>query len=295
VGARLPAEAIIQHVWDALDLSAAIDHNSAAVARGNQKVFAEIGREFARFGAACLDDTSFEVARIEQFCAGLRPGDPPDGQQLLRQAFGRYYQALFEAEPKARGELMLLANLEIGLHEQTRLQPDIVDALEAPLIPPHEFARRFIAAVFPDRMWIMYGLLLLRRLLGRPLLLELAIERLIAVVRREVRSLITEQLMVLCFPHDLRLRLGQDLTAQFPPALQHIASADLVRLLKQIDPTPDSVRESGAMDWGDLPDRMHFIADLFRCFAAAPDLLEAPFTPDQVRAMKAGRLPEEPL
>jgi hypothetical protein len=31
---------------------------------------------------------------------------------------------------------MLLANLEIGLHEQTRLQPEIAAALDAPLLDP---------------------------------------------------------------------------------------------------------------------------------------------------------------
>ena len=59
-------------------------------------MFAEIGLVFARW---------------------LDGGDPPTEPPLLRQAFARYVTS-------ADAELITLANLEIGLHEQTRLQPE---------------------------------------------------------------------------------------------------------------------------------------------------------------------------
>jgi hypothetical protein len=62
-------------------------------------------------------------------------------------------------------------------------------------------------------------------------------------------------------------------------------------LLAQIDPTPDSTRETGVDYWGDLPDRLHFIADMFRCYETTPELFEAPFTVEQTAALKEGRLP----
>jgi len=62
-------------------------------------------------------------------------------------------------------------------------------------------------------------------------------------------------------------------------------------LLERTDPTPDSLRETGALDWADLPDRLHFIVDLFRCYQESRDLFEPPFTPEQVSALTAGRLP----
>ena len=68
---------------------------------------------------------------MRRFLDGLRPGDPPDGQRYLRQAFTRYERARAEHDPKARAELAVLANLEIGFHEQTRLQPEIREALDA--------------------------------------------------------------------------------------------------------------------------------------------------------------------
>ncbi len=89
----------------------------------------------------------------------------------------------------------------------------------------------------------------------------------------------------------MRLRLGDDLSAEFPPALRQIANPDLMALLAQIDPTPNSTRDSGAIDWADLPDRIHFIADMFRCFADTADLFEPPFTLEQVVQLKAGHLP----
>ena len=106
---------------------------SDAAARGNQMVFAEIAHEFARFLAACADDVEPSAATIKTFCAGLRPGDPPDGQGYLRRAFTHYYEARFEPDPDRRAELLLLANLEVGYHEQVRLQPLIRAALDVPV------------------------------------------------------------------------------------------------------------------------------------------------------------------
>ena len=295
IGARREPEEIRQRVWQALNPLAAIERASAAVARGNQKVFAEIGREFARFAAACLNDPAFDAEHIARFCAALRPGDPPEGQRYLRQAFTRYYQTFFESEAKTRAELMLLANLEIGLHEQTRLQPEIAEALEASLADSDELTRDVIGALFPYRGWPVYAVLLFMRFIKRPMLLDIVINRLITVARQQVRMLLTEHMMVLCFPHGVRLRLGDDLKAEFPAALKQITRPDLRALLEQIDPTPDSLRETGAVDWADLPDRLHFIVDLFRCYQEAPDLWAPPFTPDQVTAVKDGRLPGGPL
>jgi len=99
-------------------------------------------------------------------------------------------------------------------------------------------------------------------------------------------------MMTIRFPPDRVVKLGDDLRAGFPERLRQIVDPDLRLLLAQIDPTPDSVGGSGAVDWADLPDRLHFIADLFRCFQETPDLFDAPFTPEQTAALKAGRMPD---
>jgi hypothetical protein len=295
IGAKRDADEIQESVWDVLNPTAAIDRASDAVGRGNQKVFEEIGREFARFFSACLHDATFEAGKIAHFCDELRPGEPPDGQRYLRQAFTHYYQSFFENDAKARAELVLVANLEIGFHEQTRLQPEIAEALEAALVDPRQFKRRLIKAIFPYRGWLARARLFFMRLLGGPTPFDAAIDALIATARRQMHLIITEDMMTIGLPHGVRLRLRADLRAEFPISLKQITNSDLRALLKQIDPTPDSLRETGAVDWADLPERMHFIADMFRCYQESHDLFEPPFTLDQVAALKAGHRPRGQL
>jgi len=153
-------------VGQAVTLTASFDRASVATMRGNMKVFDEIAREFARFLTMFADEPAFDAQRIAAFCDALRPGEPPDGQRYLRQAFTRYYQARFTPDAKQRAELMLLANLEIGLYEQTRLQPEIAEALDAPVIHPDELERRLIALLFPQPAWLPRVRLGLGALLG---------------------------------------------------------------------------------------------------------------------------------
>src|SRR6266508_1677883 len=133
---RLTAE--LHTPFDAFELA------SDAVARGNKKVFDEIGLEFARYLQECPPDTRPDSAEFRSFLEGLRPGDPPDGQDYLRRAFTRYQQQAFETNPKRRAELIVLANLEIGLHEQTRLQPQIREALDAAYVTEEKLGARIL-------------------------------------------------------------------------------------------------------------------------------------------------------
>ena len=123
----------VEALWDALNPAAAFERTAEAVARGNRKVFEEIGHQFARFvaqfGAGQPDDE-----KLDAFCQGLRPGEPPDGQRYLRQAFTHYHRAGTATDGRLKSQLLLLANLEIGFHEQTRLQPEIVEAETPPLV-----------------------------------------------------------------------------------------------------------------------------------------------------------------
>jgi hypothetical protein len=279
-----------ESVWDVVNPAAAIDRVSAAIARGNQKVFEEIGREFARFIAECLTNSDYDADRLTRFIDGLRPGDPPEGQRYLRQAFSRYYQAFFESDPKARLELLLLANLEIGFHEQTRLQPEIAAAMETAIVDPKTFTRRLLKALFPYRGWLARLRLWLTQLFTGPTPFDAAVEALLVEARRVMRLFITDRMMTIDLA-GTRLRLGDDLPVEFPPDLGTIVNVDLRALLDQIDPTPDSLAGSGATDWAALADRIHFIADMFRCYETTMTLFDPPFTPEQVIVLKAGQLP----
>jgi hypothetical protein len=288
---RSPTE-IQQAVSQALNPLAAVDRASDAVARGNRKVFEEIGREFARFYAACLQDQTPDAEHVASFCASLRPDEPPDGQHYLRRAFARYYQAFFEDDPKIRAELMLLANIEIGYHEQTRLQPEIAEAMNAAFVDRSQLRMRLLKKLFPFRGGLVWLRMLVMRIFGRPTLLDRLIDRLLTEARQQARLIITRYMMTIELPPDLRLRLGEDVIGEFPVSLQQIVMAELRELLEKLDPTPDSTQKTGAVDWSRLPDRLHFIVDLFRCYHEASALFEPPFTPAQVTDLKHGRLPQ---
>ena len=287
-----PAATVEETIWQVLDPAAPFTRASDAVARGNLKVFAEIAREFARFYATCLKDDAYDGVTIDAFCTGLRPGDPPDGQHYLRDAFARYYEARFEPDGGRRAQLLLLANVEIGFHEQTRLQPEIVAAMESPVIDPRQLRDRVLAALFPADTFMARVRRAWDRLRGRSSPIDPAVDRLVTLVRDEARFLISDQLMAIELPQATRLRLGRDLRAAYPPALQAITEPALRDLLARIDPTPDTPRDSGATDWGDLLDRLHFILELFRCYQEWPPLYDPPYSPEQVAVLKAGVLPK---
>jgi hypothetical protein len=187
---------------------------------------------------------------------------------------------------------MLLANLEIGYHEQTRLQPEIQAALEDPFLDELQYIQRLTASLFPrSEAIILRSRMVLMRLLGRPPLLELAIRSLLAVVVLGIRQFLTETMMSIHFPGDIRLSLWSDLRGEYPCSLQQITVPDLSELFARIDPTPDSLHHSGAVDWANLPERLHFIADLFRLYQENQNLYGPPFTPDQVTLIKGGQVP----
>jgi hypothetical protein len=250
--------------FDAFELA------SDAVARGNRKVFVEIGAEFARYLAA----PDFDV-----FLAGLAPGDPPDGQRLLRQAFLRYERLRTETDPARRAQLALLANLEIGQHEQTRLQPEIGEAMDAPYLTEEELGARLFPRLTRPR---------LRRLAGK---LAQPVQ---APLARLAREAITHGFMVLSLPGRV-LALGVDLDAPIPDVLRAVSNAELEALLALFEPVAPAVDHSGAHDWSDFHQRMHYIVHLFRAFHTAEDLFGAPFTPEQVERFMAGAVPDGEL
>jgi hypothetical protein len=258
----------------------AAERASEAVARGNLKVFEEIGRAFARFVAA-LGEGGDAAGRV---AAGLRPGPPPDGQDLLRAAFAGYRRAIAATDAGVRAEQLLLANLRIGLHEQTRLQPEIAHALDAPVAHPREVKARLLARLLPDAP------ALLQHLDKDDGPLDRFVDRLVEGLRRRVRELLTEHLMTLDLPGG-RLRLGADVIGTCPPHLLRPRDAELRALLVTIDPAPGSTAGSAARDWADLSQRMHFIGELFRTRHEDPSLRQAPFDVEQLAAIRDGRMP----
>ena len=289
-GARVDPLGLRAAVEKALLGGSPLERAGDAVSRGNHKVFAEIGREVALFLETCAEGP-FDGGTIARFTDRLRPGVPPHGQGYLRRAFTHFYEARFTQDAKARAELILLANLEIGFHEQTRLQPEIQDALDAAMPDPGELRRRLLTALFPNAGVLLRLRLRLPRAVRRMSPLDRALDRLLDEFRRLLRRVVTEILMRLELPGERVLRLSRDLAQSFPVSLRTIQHPDLRELLARIDPTPDAMRGTGAEDWADFPERMHYIADLFRGFQEDRSLLDPAFTPPQAEALRAGRMP----
>jgi len=259
----------------------AFERASDAVARGNLKVFDEIGLEFARY----LEATAPGSDGFAAFAAGLRPGDPPDGQRYLRQAFERYERLRVERDPGRRTQLAVLANLEIGLHEQTRLQPAILEALDAGLATHEELGLRALVALFPSakRWWPV---------VRRPAAALAGATA--ASVQREAsrlaREVITDSFMVLSLPGRV-LALGTHLGDEYPEALREPTEAELVELLGRFEPAAPAHDDCGARDWADLHQRMHYIVHLFCAFHARQELAQPPFTPAQAASVARGVVP----
>jgi hypothetical protein len=279
----------VEVLWGAVSPAAAFHRTSEAVARGNLKVFEEIGYQYARFLEVFADGQPDEV-RLAEFCEGITPGDPPDGQGYLRLAFTHYHQSWTASDDRAKAEFKLLANLEIGFHEQTRLQPEIVDAMQAPVYDPRLLRRRLLDELFSSPSARLH--FALARLAGRARPIIQARDDLADEAMRMARLVVTERMMTLTMPDGQALRVGQDLQGSFSDSLRTLELPELRALLDRIDPTPDSLLDTGAQDWGNLPDRMHFIADLFRVYHADARLFDPPYSPEQVAQLRSGRLPD---
>ena len=271
-------------------IKSTIERASDAVGRGNKKVFEEIAPEFALFISTCFNDVAYTQSSIDEFCKPLKAGPPPDGQDSLRSAFRCYYAALFEKGLKKKSELNFLANLQVGFHEQNRLQPEIAEALNASAIDAEQIKNEWLNHLFSGSNFWTRIRLFFQRLFGKTVL-DKAIESLLERIQHHIRIILTAHLMTITLPPDNLLHLSQDLVIQFPVDLQQLTNTDLLALLTQIDPTKDSVLESGATDWADLHERMHFIADMFRCYHESKDLFDTAFSTEQTEAIKNGSIP----
>ena len=265
----------------------AFERAGDAVARGNLRVFEEIGLEFARWLHECPPGSGAE--QQQRFLDRLRPGEPPEGQRYLRQAFARYERRRHEPDPKTRAELAVLANLEIGFHEQTRLQPEIREGLDAASATKEDLGRRALEALFPStaRWWPV---------LRRPAAAAVGMFAADAqrAASRLAREVITESFLVLALPGRV-LTLGTHLTDPYPDALRDPADTELTELLARFEPVAPAPDDCGARDWSDLDQRMHYIVHLFCAFHLQEDIARPPFTETQVASFSRGVVPDGEL
>lgn len=238
---------------------------SSQVAEGNLKVFAELAPVFSRF--VSLAQEGMTEQRLAELVTGLRPGSVESGgQELLRAAFTSYAEASGCPSDKERAERMLLANCRIGLHEQTRLQPNIEAAIDAPI--DTIFARRLKAG--------------LPRYVRGPLawLLKFWVRRLLREVTEAWQEIATRYAMNLTLPGGNEIPLGgdvPDLPGGGPRELQSFDLPELKELFSRYHVGSGSNAGTAARNWARLDDRMGFIVALFRSRQQDQSLFGPPF------------------
>ena len=249
------------------DAARAAAEVSRQVGDGNRKVYAELGPVFARFIAALEQPGDRVEDALAEFTRPLRPGaTEEDGQELLHKAFTHYDEARRTADEKAKAELMLLGNCLIGLHEQTRLQPNIKGAVDAPV---KGLLADGIAEQWPARVaFALFGFVGINH------------KRLLGVADSEWEKLVTRYAMDLSLPGGNEIALGGDeikWPTKVPESLRDLKNPELIGLLQRFDDNIQVLRSKGADNWTDLNDRMGYIVELFRSQQQDQALFGPPF------------------
>jgi len=172
---------------------------------------------------------------------------------------------------------MLLGNLLIGLHEQTRLQPRILAGLNAPVEDLlHRHLNEGLSATEslaePTRWKLWLGSLF---------------DSLVGDLEEIWRRVATETLMNLSLPGGEQLALGELAELDPPPALSDLSQPPrLGELWKQF-------QQAGSVtgDWGCPSDRIRFIQRFFRVYDLPPQPWQTPFISQQQLAIEQRKLP----
>ena len=268
------------HIDDLLRSS--VDVVSDRIAHGNTLVFSELAPLFVRL--------------LERFEAGQAPeghedsvlaeiGLDPAADDLVVRAFRLYYQAAHEQYGRRRAQRVLAANIWAVLHEQQRLQPDIVASMDSGFLVIDDLLAPRVARWLPG------------------FISERVVRRVLGVIEAPIRDLFqdvaTELMMKLYVPGAV-LRLGETLPPlpngeMFPADLTDVVLTTLRDALHEWDGTDGTGEDCGAADWSDLHERMTYIVNLFRSRQHTETLSQAPFSEAQLDVMRALRLPDGPL
>ncbi|MEA2210780.1 MAG: hypothetical protein QOF83_728 [Solirubrobacteraceae bacterium] len=269
------------HEEGLLNMIRGVVHDVAEkIAAGNLAVFGELAPVFARAieALAAMPGENANNAIIESLTPG--PSNRA-GQSLLASALRAYAQARAEPDPARRAALMLLANGQVGLHEQIRLQPFIQESLDAPIRDPvHDAAAELSEGLSRSLAHELHAI-------GSRLL-----HPVVDLACKLWDELATRELMKLELP-DGTLTLGADLPAPhgqplYPERLNPIVRPDVQAFLDQYGADQPGTPGTHAVDWATLSDRMRFILDMFRSRQCDGALLGEPFTPTQLHGMLTG-------
>jgi hypothetical protein len=273
------------------DVRSVLKGVSTEIAFGNLKVYAEIAPLFSRFAVELGQSTDapsgLNEEAWENFASILRPGKPDeyDGQDYLKAGFREYYEARFVADASQRAQKIFYANVLVGLHEQTRLQSAIKNAMAVPAIEGFDQilfkeATNHSPGVRPDVVAAK-----VRKIPDRVKLFVIDIWEHIA----------TRVAMELVLPQGGSVDLSRDVPPvgrkMYPGTLVSLDYPPLLALAGKYVENLASTEGSGAKDWSELKQRMNFIFHLFRANAQNIQLYAQPFLETQRADFNEGRMP----
>lgn len=259
-------------------VSLSLERVSLLLSRGNLLIFGELAWPFVDMVNQFGQTPRPEPRRFGQFLdRHFIPGHFDEGgQDWLRESLNAFYEARFTADKKRKTELIFLGNILLALHEQSRLQPVIEEALGAPF---DEMTKGLIPETNKE-------LGLLRRRLA---------DRAVNFSREMMLRSVTRMMMAYSLPHR-EMKLGQNVVAptgliNFPPNLLILEHPRCRQIVQQFDVGLDTLAGSAAGNWGALDDRMRFVISFFRSYQREKRLFTPPFLETQAAAIKAGHFP----
>lgn len=253
------------------------------LSKGNTAVYLEIGNAITTYLSVWREREPGDPGAAEASLAGTDGAVVVLGQNRLRLALEAWNDALLEADPRRRAQLILAGSLQMGAHEQWRLQGAITGALGGGV---DLLAMPFIEHCVP------IGRIRALRPLARRLMSHLD-----PVLHRAWDRLTAHTVMTVEVPGE-SLSLGRDVpppkgTARLvPPDLDQIVDERLAAAVDAFDRATADGRGSAADDWTDYAQRMNFILWLFRSRQQVERLFEPPFIAAAAADIDAGRLPK---
>jgi hypothetical protein len=257
-------------------LGEAFRHVSLLVSDGNITVFEELAMPFTAFIDSFKDDWYYNEVKLQEFLdENFEPGPLSEGgQDYLREAFTAYYNARYETRAKAKAEYVLIGNLLVGLHEQTRLQPQIEQSMAVPLE---------LFSDNPNDTGTENG----------------KKSRFSPMMSGVIGKAFTQMMMLITLP-SRDLKLGQTViaptgVASFPIDLLEIEEPRCLELVRMFETSQDTLTGSGAENWSSLRDRMSFVVDFFRSHQQYRRMWDPPFSEEQAKVVESGHFPAGPL
>ena len=245
---------------------------SQLVSKGNVMVFSELAWPFSRLVETFSHDWVLNQSKWQEFLQENFEQGPieEEGQDYLIEAFTAFYKARFESNSKRKAEYVFKGNLLVGIHEQTRVQSLIDQALAVPF---DVFIGGGILDTKDEGFW----------------------KKKFGFSRNLITRTFTKMWMQFSLP-TRGLRIGRDVVAptgaqSFPANLRTIEDPRCQALVQKFDFSIDTLSGSAADNWGSLKQRMNFVLNFFRSYQQYKLLFDQPFLDSQVDAIDAGHLP----